>query len=275
MKYKIKIENPCEEDWNKMTPVEGGKFCLRCSKNVIDFTNSSDTEIFRIMKNASGQICGRLREDQHDRVLIIEQPKTSKKFTFSNIAASLLLIGMSDHANAHTLKSLPSVNVAEFPRSMDKKVSNTDSELFTLKGKVLVAKTKEVLAFANVVIENTAIGTSTNELGDFELHIPACYKGSKLNIIVSYTGYVNTAFEITAQEALTKREILMEVSNTQLSEIVVATKSVSHEKRSMGGGMISYVEGDTLDSKRKSFFKRIPFFNRQWWQFWKKRKTSI
>ena len=67
----------------------------------------------------------------------------------------------------------------------------------------------------------------------------------------------------------------MEVSNTQLSEIVVATKSVSHEKRSMGGGMISYVEGDTLDSKRKSFFKRLPFFNRQWWQFWKKRKTSI
>ena len=34
--YKIRIENPCEQSWNKMQVSQSGKFCLHCSKDVID-----------------------------------------------------------------------------------------------------------------------------------------------------------------------------------------------------------------------------------------------
>lgn len=268
--YRLKIENPCEEDWKKMASVDGGKFCSHCSKNVIDFTNLSDTEILRIMRNASDQVCGRLREDQQDRALIIEHSKKSVGSAFSKITASLLLIGASKASHAHTLKPLVSINISEnhYKAIKDQKLINTDSEFFILKGKVLSARTREVLSFANVVIENSAIGTSTDEQGNFELNIPACFKGNKLNIVVSYTGYVTLVFEINVQDGLAKKEILMEVSNTSLSEIVVVSNGVSREKRSIPGGPIT-VYDDFGNEKRKSIFKR------KWWQFWKKNKTDI
>lgn len=281
MKYKLKIENPCEENWNKMTTVDGGKFCSRCCKTVMNFTNLSDGEILKRMKKASHSACIRIREDQHERALIIKESKTSATLTFSKIAASLLLIGASDNANAHTLRNLPFVHVSELSpfklnkTAKDQKLVNTDNEFFILKGKVLDAKTREVLAFANVIIENSAIGTSTNEQGDFELHIPTCLKGSKLTIVVSYVGYLTQAFEIDTKYDLPKKEVWMELLNTHLSEVVVASKGISREHRSIAGGAISYIEADSVDSKRKSFFKRIPFFRREWWQFWKKRKTDI
>ena len=43
--YKISIPEPCNEDWNKMTPYENGRFCMNCSKTVIDFTAMLPEEI--------------------------------------------------------------------------------------------------------------------------------------------------------------------------------------------------------------------------------------
>ena len=42
---KLSINNPCSEDWNKMTKNSEGRFCALCQKNVVDFTSMSDEEI--------------------------------------------------------------------------------------------------------------------------------------------------------------------------------------------------------------------------------------
>jgi len=36
---KIHIPEPCSENWDKMTPQGGGRYCLSCDKVVTDFTN--------------------------------------------------------------------------------------------------------------------------------------------------------------------------------------------------------------------------------------------
>lgn len=41
----INIPEPCHENWSKMTPTQRGAFCSACSKEVIDFTDKSATEI--------------------------------------------------------------------------------------------------------------------------------------------------------------------------------------------------------------------------------------
>ncbi len=41
----ISIQEPCHEDWSKMTPTQRGSFCGSCSKEVIDFTDKSAFEI--------------------------------------------------------------------------------------------------------------------------------------------------------------------------------------------------------------------------------------
>ena len=45
--FKINIPEPCHEDWAQMTSTEKGKFCDSCAKEVIDFTNKSDEQLYK------------------------------------------------------------------------------------------------------------------------------------------------------------------------------------------------------------------------------------
>jgi hypothetical protein len=67
---KISIPKPCHENWNAMLPKEQGRFCLKCSKTVIDFSKKSKDEITAFFKEASGKICGKFTIHQ------IEKPKS-------------------------------------------------------------------------------------------------------------------------------------------------------------------------------------------------------
>jgi hypothetical protein len=68
-KYKITIPEPCQEDWNKMTPNDNGRFCGSCSKNVVDFTNMLPKEIQAYFLQHSN-VCGRFKKSQLDSLTI-------------------------------------------------------------------------------------------------------------------------------------------------------------------------------------------------------------
>lgn len=70
-KYKLTIPEPCTESWDKMTPNENGRFCLSCSKTVIDFTSmlSSEIEHFFI-QNQNKNVCGRFKNSQLETITI-------------------------------------------------------------------------------------------------------------------------------------------------------------------------------------------------------------
>src|SRR5690606_41653554 len=56
----ISIPNACHESWLAMTPVENGRYCMSCRKNVMDFTNMSDREILKYISNAQDRKSTRL-----------------------------------------------------------------------------------------------------------------------------------------------------------------------------------------------------------------------
>jgi len=65
--FKIRIPEPCHEDWDAMTKNEQGRHCQVCSKTVVDFTNKSSEEIGSfIAENASTKLCGRFKTTQLD-----------------------------------------------------------------------------------------------------------------------------------------------------------------------------------------------------------------
>ncbi len=67
--FSIKIPNPCNEDWNKMSPNERGRFCNSCAKTVIDFTRMDTGEIRKfIFKNKGSSICGHIKQSQLDSI---------------------------------------------------------------------------------------------------------------------------------------------------------------------------------------------------------------
>jgi hypothetical protein len=67
--YKINILEPCNEDWNKMTPTENGRFCGSCTKNIVDFTTMlpDDIKAYFLEHN---NICGRFKKSQLDTLTI-------------------------------------------------------------------------------------------------------------------------------------------------------------------------------------------------------------
>jgi hypothetical protein len=70
-KHKITIPEPCHENWDEMTPNENGRFCMSCSKTVIDFTTMLPQEIQHFfIQNQNKKICGRFKKSQLDSITI-------------------------------------------------------------------------------------------------------------------------------------------------------------------------------------------------------------
>ncbi|MNQ87168.1 hypothetical protein D3C85_1023800 [compost metagenome] len=71
MKHKITIPKPCHENWDKMTPNKNGRFCLSCSKTVVDFTSMLPNEVQHFfIQNQNKKICGRFKNSQLDTINI-------------------------------------------------------------------------------------------------------------------------------------------------------------------------------------------------------------
>jgi hypothetical protein len=69
--YKLVLNNPCEADWNSMTPTSTGRHCDQCSKSVIDFSSYSKEAIIDYFIAHTGEsICGRMYKKQIENIII-------------------------------------------------------------------------------------------------------------------------------------------------------------------------------------------------------------
>lgn len=70
-KYKITIPEPCNENWDEMTPKNNGRFCFSCTKTVVDFTTMLPDEVQHFfVANQNKNVCGRFKNSQLDTTTI-------------------------------------------------------------------------------------------------------------------------------------------------------------------------------------------------------------
>src|SRR4051812_18682029 len=67
-------------------------------------------------------------------------------------------------------------------------------DFITVSGTVVGAESGSPLAPASVAVRHTSLGTITNELGKFTLHIPVAYRDSM--IIITMLGYKKVEMSI-------------------------------------------------------------------------------
>jgi len=79
---EFSVPVPCHENWNNMTPNEQGRFCSSCQKDVVDFTKMSEYELILYFKNINQNTCGRFRNDQLNKEMLLEQPKKLNWFKY-------------------------------------------------------------------------------------------------------------------------------------------------------------------------------------------------
>ncbi|MDN3691029.1 hypothetical protein QWZ06_01470 [Chryseobacterium tructae] len=146
MKNTIKIYNPCPERWDDMQDFHSGKFCEKCSKCVVDFTNKTDQQIQDIFETADGkEICGRI-------------PIRSLALA----ATGIILITNLTFVQAQTKDN--------FRMTTEQKTTS----ITKVSGKLISKNTKKEVTGADVffISKSKYIKTTTNEDGTFSIEIP-------------------------------------------------------------------------------------------------------
>ena len=102
----LAIPTPCHENWDNMLPVEKGRFCNACAKQVVDFSNMSDAQVLNYFTNLKNEsVCGRVYPEQLSRE--ITGPKELKKTWYFKYAAMfLMLFSRSGDAKAQTQNAI-------------------------------------------------------------------------------------------------------------------------------------------------------------------------
>jgi hypothetical protein len=239
----IQIPKPCHERWDEMTPTQQGAFCKSCRKNVIDFSNKTENEIYLLLSESKGDVCGRFTAFQ------IQQPVRKTEINNGFIgwrawAASVIaFFSISKIAAAGDLEPKPKiVNQVKTAEKHDtlpiqkrlidpvKLVAGgTLQAIDTLLagkiyGKVVERDSKEPVAFATVKIEGTEIGTLTDENGFFSLKADG-NKHAK-NLLVSYVGYDE---EVVSLRQFKSGSVISLNSHTMMGLVVVTVTQTVQE----------------------------------------------
>jgi hypothetical protein len=228
---KITIPEPCHENWQAMTPVEKGRFCALCKKNVIDFTFSTDREIIKAY-NSDTKLCGRFTTSQLNRDLV--EPKDKSSIWLATTSAIISFLGFGTH------EALSQENV-KVEQTEKKEVDLSKS---SLAENVIVSGV--VVDEENCPLSNISIKVSgtqkemTNEKGEFCFVSPNC---KNVRIYDINDEFEDTFYKVDGEAKNIK--IVCEKNNWQI------------RKSSSIVGAIAVIEGKTFTSKKRTFFGRV------------------
>jgi hypothetical protein len=97
---KLSITQPCKAPWEEMTPVDHGRYCLQCEKQVVDFSGMTDAEVVTYFEK-HGKVCGRFMPSQLDREMDIPQKRS---FIPAALLAGMLNLLLPEKGAAQRVK---------------------------------------------------------------------------------------------------------------------------------------------------------------------------
>jgi hypothetical protein len=97
--------------------------------------------------------------------------------------------------------------------------SFAQNDITTISGQVLDLETSEPIPFVSIYIEAQSIGTTTNEDGYFNFHIPAGNEQS--TIVISIIGYSSVSKKANAFKR--NEKIFLSTQTSELDEVVITT----------------------------------------------------
>jgi len=213
---QLSIPTPCHEDWDKMTPVDKGKFCGSCQKKVVDFSVMSDGQIAQFFKKPStGSVCGRFMTDQLDREIEIPKKRIPwVKYFFSILlpaffmtkASSQKLAGkVAAYQNRDTMRVNANEELRTLGMILPKEIKPVMGDSICQAEKIIVKKDKiegavvnergEPIPFASISSSVPGKGVAADSTGLFEFSKKLL--GNDFTILVSSAGYESKTIFLT------------------------------------------------------------------------------
>lgn len=100
------------------------------------------------------------------------------------------------------------------------KAQTANETVTVVKGKILDQETKKPIAFANVFLSNTGIGTVSNAEGAFILKVPATV--SSKTVLISFMGYKSQSYPLDALKP-ENNVIELATQSFNIQEVIVRT----------------------------------------------------
>lgn len=191
--YILKIDTPCEQEWDSMTQTDLGKFCHHCTKTVVDFTKLTDQEVLQIIEKNSGKLCGRLTQKQLNRVIQVSQPTDCS--LLHNTLAALLLASASTNLSVAKNPDPPQgiihiINDSKtYTQSSEIKSEIYKDSLNVIQGSIIDSKTNEKIPSASIYIKGTKTGVASDANGKFRLVISDHLLTEKIHLVIAFPGY--------------------------------------------------------------------------------------
>lgn len=199
----IRIEKPCEESWEKMNEISGGKFCDLCEKKVWDLDQISNKEIDRIIDDTK-QICGKKS---------LVRPAFSSVFLALTLTSATYSFAQSNNKNV---------------------VENVYQKDITILGKLVsTEKRKLLLGEISLITLEKIYHAKADENGNFTLIFPekALTEHNIIRIDYSILDYNNKEFTDYKSSILKTNELLGK-QNFEIEEkyMTIGAVSISSEK---------------------------------------------
>ncbi len=233
-KLHLAVAKPCHENWDAMSPVEQGKFCGSCQKQVVDFSKMSDHQVAEFFKKpAMGSVCGRFMSDQLDRSYEIPKKRIPWLRYFFTMALPALFLSKASAQQTKTDKIDPAMRdttkmhvndefrtmgiVAPEIRGFERDTVKVQPITKTIKGKVTDQKGAPV-AYASIQAGKTKSIYFSDEKGEFDIRVTLV--NDKGVLLVSSTGFDSK--EITIENKTGFLSIQLS-ANADPSEIMVSS----------------------------------------------------
>jgi hypothetical protein len=192
--FRITLDKPCSQNWDALPNRGEGKFCEHCSKTLLDFTSLSDEELFRKIRTASANVCGRVSPHQLNRNMLVGNPERKASSFWNRVLAAALLyfLGRNPADAATSSKQQATCQVAN--NTVDGEENKVDRVgkapvLWIIKGRVIDSLSKEPLPYTPVSLKGTKIGVMTDVDGKFYITVPDSLQGQSVSLVVKYIGY--------------------------------------------------------------------------------------
>ncbi len=227
--FQLNIENPCQERWESFAPTISGGFCGSCQKNVVDFSQMSESELvafFRDRQNSSERLCGRFRQDQLKKDYSL--PTWFIQNSQVQYEIPVALIAQKKYKQSITLPLIQHMKV----------VRNTAVAVLTLlcveqgigqtqvvSGQIVYANDKQALSGVSIVVKGTQRGTISDNDGKYKIEV-----SDNETLIFSSIGFKPIAKIISIAEGFSKME--MEEDLMALGQVIY----ISKRKNSVLGG---------------------------------------
>lgn len=86
---RVRVKEPCTQDWETMRGNDQIRFCDHCAKDVNDISSMTKKEAIKLVRRSGGQLCIRYREDPRTGSRLFA-PNVSKLIRQSGAAAGVL-----------------------------------------------------------------------------------------------------------------------------------------------------------------------------------------